>query len=93
MTRVLMIPVMRAITTMRIVAAVLFRSHHITRLLCPLPPQTHHPVLVIIATLVLFHDAPAQQPCANVFQPGTHANYRKWYFAAQLDLDDAIGHT
>ncbi|RPD75871.1 1,3-beta-glucan synthase [Lentinus tigrinus ALCF2SS1-7] len=24
---------------------------------------------------------------------GQHANYRKWYFAAQLDLDDAIGHT
>lgn len=23
---------------------------------------------------------------------GEHANYRKWYFAAQLDLDDAIGH-
>jgi 1,3-beta-glucan synthase len=23
---------------------------------------------------------------------GQHANYRKWYFAAQLDLDDAIGH-
>ncbi|GAA5841468.1 hypothetical protein JCM9279_000663 [Rhodotorula babjevae] len=22
---------------------------------------------------------------------GEHANYRKWYFAAQLDLDDAIG--
>jgi 1,3-beta-glucan synthase len=22
---------------------------------------------------------------------GRHANYRKWYFAAQLDLDDAIG--
>ena len=22
---------------------------------------------------------------------GQHANYRKWYFAAQLDLDDAIG--
>ncbi|KAG8850376.1 1,3-beta-D-glucan synthase [Tulasnella sp. 330] len=24
---------------------------------------------------------------------GQHANYRKWYFAAQLDLDDAIGAT
>ena len=24
---------------------------------------------------------------------GEHANYRKWYFAAQLDLDDAIGTT
>ncbi|KAM5546011.1 hypothetical protein V8D89_000137 [Ganoderma adspersum] len=24
---------------------------------------------------------------------GQHANYRKWYFAAQLDLDDAIGST
>ncbi|KAJ7594205.1 1,3-beta-glucan synthase [Mycena floridula] len=24
---------------------------------------------------------------------GHHANYRKWYFAAQLDLDDAVGHT
>lgn len=24
---------------------------------------------------------------------GDHANYRKWYFAAQLDLDDAIGVT
>ncbi|KAF5348770.1 hypothetical protein D9756_009724 [Leucocoprinus leucothites] len=24
---------------------------------------------------------------------GHHANYRKWYFAAQLDLDDAIGQT
>jgi len=24
---------------------------------------------------------------------GPHANYRKWYFAAQLDLDDAIGKT
>ena len=24
---------------------------------------------------------------------GLHANYRKWYFAAQLDLDDAVGHT
>lgn len=24
---------------------------------------------------------------------GQHANYRKWYFAAQLDLDDAIGLT
>jgi 1,3-beta-glucan synthase len=24
---------------------------------------------------------------------GHNANYRKWYFAAQLDLDDAIGHT
>ena len=24
---------------------------------------------------------------------GRHANYRKWYFAAQLDLDDAIGST
>ncbi|KAK0567105.1 1,3-beta-D-glucan synthase [Tilletia horrida] len=24
---------------------------------------------------------------------GEHANYRKWYFAAQLDLDDAIGKT
>lgn len=24
---------------------------------------------------------------------GHHANYRKWYFAAQLDLDDAIGKT
>src|SRR5260221_12515669 len=24
---------------------------------------------------------------------GPHANYRKWYFAAQLDLDDAIGQT
>ncbi|POW11202.1 hypothetical protein PSTT_05486 [Puccinia striiformis] len=24
---------------------------------------------------------------------GEHANYRKWYFAAQLDLDDAIGQT
>ncbi|KAF8178155.1 1,3-beta-glucan synthase [Mycena galopus ATCC 62051] len=24
---------------------------------------------------------------------GQHANYRKWYFAAQLDLDDAVGHT
>ncbi|KAJ8469972.1 hypothetical protein ONZ51_g8642 [Trametes cubensis] len=24
---------------------------------------------------------------------GQHANYRKWYFAAQLDLDDAIGQT
>lgn len=23
---------------------------------------------------------------------GENANYRKWYFAAQLDLDDAIGH-
>ncbi|KAG2159276.1 glycosyltransferase family 48 protein [Suillus bovinus] len=23
---------------------------------------------------------------------GEHANYRKWYFAAQLDLDDAVGH-
>src|SRR4051794_19849030 len=22
---------------------------------------------------------------------GPHANYRKWYFAAQLDLDDQIG--
>lgn len=22
---------------------------------------------------------------------GEHANYRKWYFAAQLDLDDAVG--
>ena len=22
-----------------------------------------------------------------------HANYRKWYFAAQPDLDDAVGHT
>ena len=22
---------------------------------------------------------------------GPHANYRKWYFAAQLDLDDTIG--
>ena len=22
---------------------------------------------------------------------GWHANYRKWYFAAQLDLDDAVG--
>ena len=21
-----------------------------------------------------------------------HANYRKWYFAAQLDLDDAVSH-
>ncbi len=25
------------------------------------------------------------------FIGGEHANYRKWYFAAQLDLDDAIG--
>lgn len=24
---------------------------------------------------------------------GPHANYRKWYFAAQLDLDDAVGKT
>ncbi|KAJ7726904.1 1,3-beta-glucan synthase [Mycena metata] len=24
---------------------------------------------------------------------GQHANYRKWYFAAQLDLDDAVGQT
>ena len=24
---------------------------------------------------------------------GWHANYRKWYFAAQLDLDDAVGHS
>ncbi|KAH9972036.1 hypothetical protein BJV77DRAFT_958091 [Russula vinacea] len=24
---------------------------------------------------------------------GLHANYRKWYFASQLDLDDAVGHT
>ncbi|GJJ14803.1 1,3-beta-D-glucan synthase [Clathrus columnatus] len=24
---------------------------------------------------------------------GENANYRKWYFAAQLDLDDAVGHT
>jgi 1,3-beta-glucan synthase len=24
---------------------------------------------------------------------GPHANYRKWYFAAQLDLDDAVGHS
>lgn len=24
---------------------------------------------------------------------GQHANYRKWYFAAQLDLDDAVGHS
>ncbi|KAH9980651.1 hypothetical protein BJV77DRAFT_955382, partial [Russula vinacea] len=24
---------------------------------------------------------------------GLHANYRKWYFAACLDLDDAVGHT
>ena len=24
---------------------------------------------------------------------GHNANYRKWYFAAQLDLDDAVGHT
>ena len=24
---------------------------------------------------------------------GQHANYRKWYFAAQLDLDDAVHHT
>lgn len=24
---------------------------------------------------------------------GQHANYRKWYFAAQLDLDDAVGRT
>lgn len=24
---------------------------------------------------------------------GWHANYRKWYFAAQLDLDDAVGQT
>ncbi|TDL27758.1 glycosyltransferase family 48 protein [Rickenella mellea] len=24
---------------------------------------------------------------------GHHANYRKWYFAAQLDLDDAVGTT
>ena len=24
---------------------------------------------------------------------GLHANYRKWYFAAQLNLDDAVGHT
>ena len=23
---------------------------------------------------------------------GQHANYRKWYFAAQLDLDNAVGH-
>lgn len=23
---------------------------------------------------------------------GENANYRKWYFAAQLDLDDAVGH-
>ncbi|KAJ7063291.1 1,3-beta-glucan synthase [Mycena amicta] len=23
---------------------------------------------------------------------GQHANYRKWYFAAQLNLDDAVGH-
>ncbi|KAF7338305.1 Glycosyltransferase family 48 protein [Mycena venus] len=23
---------------------------------------------------------------------GLHANYRKWYFAAQLNLDDAVGH-
>jgi 1,3-beta-glucan synthase len=24
---------------------------------------------------------------------GHNANYRKWYFATQLDLDDAIGQT
>jgi 1,3-beta-glucan synthase len=24
---------------------------------------------------------------------GLHANYRKWYFAACLDLNDAVGHT
>ena len=24
---------------------------------------------------------------------GLRANYCKWYFAAQLDLDDAVGHT
>lgn len=24
---------------------------------------------------------------------GQHANYRKWYFAAQLNLDDAVGHS
>lgn len=24
---------------------------------------------------------------------GQHANYRKWYFAAQLDLDDAVGNS
>ena len=24
---------------------------------------------------------------------GLHANYHKWYFAAQLDLVDAVGHT
>ncbi|KAH9983952.1 hypothetical protein BJV77DRAFT_910318, partial [Russula vinacea] len=24
---------------------------------------------------------------------GLRANYRKWYFAAQLDLDNAVGHT
>ena len=24
---------------------------------------------------------------------GHNANYRKWYFAAQLDLDDAVGHS
>jgi hypothetical protein len=23
---------------------------------------------------------------------GPHANYRKWNFAAQLDLNDAVGH-
>jgi hypothetical protein len=24
---------------------------------------------------------------------GQHADYRKWYFAAQLDLDHFVGHT
>ncbi|KAF8490463.1 hypothetical protein F5888DRAFT_1741500, partial [Russula emetica] len=24
---------------------------------------------------------------------GQHANYRKWYFVAQLNLDDVVGHT
>ncbi|KAF8495700.1 hypothetical protein F5888DRAFT_1709354, partial [Russula emetica] len=24
---------------------------------------------------------------------GQHTNYRKWYFLAQLNLDDVVGHT
>ena len=36
--------------------------------------------------------------CLTISSPADHigghnANYRKWYFAAQLDLDDAVGHT
>ncbi|KAF8503579.1 hypothetical protein F5888DRAFT_1663362 [Russula emetica] len=32
-------------------------------------------------------------PCPCRLHGGRHANYCKWYFVAQLDIDDAVGYT